>query len=125
MGFGLGIEAGLAARLGEGASGEAWAGVVGRYDGFVIADTLRITPALTVGLSVVTGTMGIEARREREVGGSATLLFYLGPELDFSLVDHPNVEVFMRIQHRSGAWETLGNLRDGANANVIGARWTF
>jgi hypothetical protein len=122
----LGLEVGAAGRFGDKQSGEFWGGVVGRYDGFVLFDTLKIAPAFTFGLSAVTDTMaGREERLEAEYDGDATLLFYLGPEINFSLVEYPNVEVFWRLHHRSGAWETLGDMKGAANANVFGVRWEF
>ena len=55
---------------------------------------------------------------------AAPLLYYLGPELNFSLVDHPNVEAFIRIQHRSGGYGTIAKI-DAANADALGLRWKF
>lgn len=122
----IGVEAGLAGRFGDKNSAEVWGGVVGRYDGFVLFETLKIAPAFTFGLSAVTGTMaGREERLEAESGGDATLLFYLGPELNFSLAAYPNAELFWRIHHRSGALGTLGDMDGAANANVVGARIGF
>jgi hypothetical protein len=68
---------------------------------------------------------GREERLEAESGGDATLLFYLAPELNFSLAAYPNAELFWRLHHRSGAWETLGDMDGAANANVVGARVGF
>lgn len=122
----IGAEAGLAGRFGDKSSAEFWGGVVGRFDGLVLFDTLKIAPAFTFGLSAITDTMaGREERLEDRADGDATLLFYLGPELNFSLAAYPNVEVFWRLHHRSGAWETLGDMKGAANANVFGARIGF
>lgn len=122
--FKLGIEAGAAVRTGAETTGEVWAGVVGRYDGFVIADTLRITPALTFGASAVTDTMGVEAEREAGDGLPGDLLFYLSPEISVSAADHPETEMFWRLHHRSGAWNTFGG-GGSANATMIGIRTSF
>lgn len=123
----IGVEAGIAGRFGDKNSAEFWGGVVGRYDGLVLFDTLKIAPAFTFGLSAITDTMaGREERLEnKNPDADATLLFYLGPEFNFSLVEYPNVELFWRLHHRSGAWETLGDMKGAANANVIGARIGF
>lgn len=124
-GYGVkfGLEAGSAFRFGTDASVEGWAGVVGRYDGWVIGDKVRISPALTLGLSAISNPMGIEAEREADEGGNATLLFYIGPEINLSWADNPNTEVFFRVQHRSGAWGRMGDMGDGANASTVGMRW--
>jgi hypothetical protein len=118
-----GAEFGIAARLGEVDSLEAWGGVVARYDGWLIADTVRISPAITWGLSAVTDTIGVETERAGWIDSDVPILFYLGPELNISLKDQP-VEAFWRIQHRSGAWGTIAHI-DGSNANVVGLRWKF
>lgn len=123
----LGLEAGLAGRFGGKPSAEFWGGVVARYDGFVIADKVRITPAVTIGLSVVTRTHeGRERQQEEESeNGDAGFLFYLGPEIAASFADNPNLEIFWRLHHRSGAGGTLGNMEGASNANVIGIRYKF
>ncbi|NNH33575.1 hypothetical protein C9413_30575 [Rhizobium sp. SEMIA 4085] len=48
--FRFGLEAGLAGRYGGHPNAEFWGGVVGRYDGFEIGDTVRISPAFTFGI---------------------------------------------------------------------------
>ncbi|CDP50505.1 hypothetical protein [Paradevosia shaoguanensis] len=122
-GLRIGGEAGAALRMGDSFSGEAWAGIVARFDGLVLGDTVRIAPSVTFGLTAETAPVGIEAGNRG--GGDSTLLFYIGPELNVSWVDHPETEVFWRIHHRSGAWGTLGNMADGANASSFGVRWKF
>lgn len=121
----LGLEAGLALRGGVIVSGEAWLGAVARYDGFHLGENLRISPAITVGLSAVTNPIGIEAERAQRRNADPSLLFFMAPEIAVSTVDNPDIELFYRVQHRSGAWGTLGGMADGANAQVIGMRYRF
>ncbi|UJQ95011.1 hypothetical protein [Mariluticola halotolerans] len=121
----IGLEIGAAARFGEALTGEVWAGAVTRYDGLVIGDTMRISPALTFGLSAITQSMGVETLRETINNGNASLLFYLSPEISLGMTDTPNTEVFYRLHHRSGAWGFLGGLADGHNAHTIGLRQHF
>lgn len=122
----LGLEAGLAGRFGGNTNAEIWGGVVGRYDAIEIANTIRIIPSFTFGLSYVTETMnGREKKNEETRDGDASTLFYLGPELSFSSVSRPELEVFWRLHHRSGAWGTLGDMHGGSNANVLGIRYNF
>jgi len=124
-GLSYGVEVGAGLRFGVSApSAEVWTGGVVRYDGIKLFDKLRVTPAVTAGFSFVAGKVRTEADRERSSGDSASLLFYLGPELDFSLVDQPEWEVFTRIQHRSGLYGTIANI-DGANALTVGLRHRF
>jgi hypothetical protein len=82
----LGAEVGLADRFGMGTSVEVWAGPKVIYTGLVLFDSVRIAPGLTFGLSAVTKPVGIEATRQAAVGGNATLLGYLGPELATSFL---------------------------------------
>lgn len=124
-GFQLGSELGLALRVGDISSAEAWAGLVLRHDGIVLADAIRVSPSFTFGVSAVTDGIGVERDREAEHAGDSTLLFYLGPEISLSAAENPQLEVFWRLHHRSGAWGTLGGMGDTANANVVGVRWHF
>jgi hypothetical protein len=121
----LGWEVGVAGRFGGNDSAEFWSGPTMRYDGFVLANLVRIAPSFTAGFSVVTASMGIERDRELAHHGSANILFYLGPEIAISTVAHPNIELFYQLHHRCGANGTLGELREGYNANVIGLRFRF
>tara|TARA_R110002051_G_scaffold264083_1_gene323996 strand:- start:63 stop:662 length:600 start_codon:yes stop_codon:yes gene_type:complete len=121
----LGAEIGMALRGGTSISGEVWAGPVLRYDGFRLGENLRVSPSLTVGLSAVTSPIGVEAERAQRRNGDPTLLFFMAPEISVSTLDNPDTELFYRLQHRSGAWGTLGGMADGANAQVIGLRHRF
>jgi len=122
----LGAEFGVAGRFGDTETAEAWLGVTARYDGIVLGDVLRIAPALTLGLSLVSGPTGTEHGREILREGDASLLFYMAPEIALSLVSHPNLELFYRLQHRSGLYGTLGGgLREGYNGNALGLRFRF
>jgi hypothetical protein len=123
--FHLGFEMGVAGRGDDGYSVEFWGGPTLRYEGIVLAGQLRITPSFTAGFSAVTEAMAIERHRERVYDGDATLLFYLGPEIAISTTAHPNVELFYRLHHRSGGDGTLGGLREGYNANVLGLRFRY
>ena len=121
--FQLGVEAGLGVRIGEPVSGEAWAGLVARLTEFEIGP-INITPSVTGGLSVVTDTIGVETTRTLASGQSATLLYYLAPEIAISHDEHPEWEAFGRIQHRSGGFGTIANI-DGSNALTVGLRYKF
>ncbi len=120
----LGLEAGLAARLADPFSAEVWGGAVLRIDGPVIGGALQPALSTTFGVSAVTGTFGSEANREREDKGDSKLLFYLSPEISLGPPEG-DFEIFYRLHHRSGAWGRLGDMGDGANAQVIGFRRKF
>ncbi|WP_108397406.1 hypothetical protein [Devosia submarina] len=124
-GFRAGLEGGLALRKGPDVSGEAWAGVVLRSDGFVQNEHVKVSASVTGGLSLITNPLDVEVAREIARDGDSTFLFYMAPELSVSTKDNPDMEVFWRLQHRSGGWNTLGHMGEGANANTIGMRWKF
>ena len=124
-GFRAGLEGGVAIRKGPDVSGEAWAGIVLRSDGFLRNDQMKLSASVTGGLSLITNPLDVEVAREVSRNGDSTFLFYMAPELSLSLNDNPNVEYFWRLQHRSGGWNTLGNMGEGANANTVGIRWSF
>jgi hypothetical protein len=122
-GIGVGLEIGGAVRAGEATSLEIWSGPYVRHDGFVLGDTVKISPSITFGLSGVTGSMGTEQRLALSEGGSPELLFYLSPEIALSSPQNSDTEVFWRLHHRSGAWGTIGG--GSANATTIGLRQHF
>ena len=143
-GFYFGVEVGIADRYGNYKqccrpvimsnsiveSGELWAGPQVRYAGILLFNVVRIGGSVTIGLSAATASIGRELQREVNDPGNARLLYYLGPELDFSTPSIPNLEFVIRLQHRSGGADvpiipTIGNMAEGYNANVAGIRYRF
>lgn len=143
-GFYFGVEVGIADRFGNYKeccqptimsnsiinSAELWAGPQIRYAGILLFNLVRIGGAVTFGLSAATTSVGRELQREIDASGNARLLYYFGPELDFSTPSVPNVELVVKLQHRSGGKEvpiipTLGNMAEGYNATVAGIRYRF
>lgn len=104
---------------------EMWGGASFRFDGIALFDTVRIAPGFVFGLSAVSSPIGQEALHQIDHQGSAKVLFYLGFDLTFSLANLPNTELVFRIHHRSGGYGTLGGMKEGNNANVIGIRQRF
>jgi len=125
-GFVLGGVTGAAIRFGDDddTTGEIWGGLRLRHHGLVIGD-LAIAPAVTIGLSAVTGPTEIERLREISRDGDATLLGFVGPELSFRLRQIPDLELVYQLHHRSGADGIFGDLAEGSNANTIGFRYRF
>jgi hypothetical protein len=106
-------------------SAELWGGASFRTQGLALLDTVRISPGLVFGLSLISNPIGQEGEHQIVNQGSAKILFYLGFDLAFALTKLRDTELVFRIQHRSGAYGTLGGLREGNNANVIGIRQRF
>jgi hypothetical protein len=138
-GFLIGAELGLADRFGHyrvccdsityssnlAHSLELWGGAVLRHRGATLFDTIGISPGFVFGLSAVSNPIGQEALHQIDHAGSAKVLFYLGFDLAFTLANLPNTELVFRVHHRSGGYGTLGGLKEGNNANVIGIRHRF
>jgi hypothetical protein len=106
-------------------SAELWGGISFRHQGVALFDTVRISPGFVFGLSAISNPIGQEALRQIDNGGSASVLFYLGFDVAFALAALPNTELVLRVQHRSGAYGMLGDMKEGNNANVIGIRHRF
>ena len=73
-------------------SPEVWAGPEIRYAGVLLFDLVRIGGGITFGLSVATHSIGNELGWEIANGSPAKVLYYLGPELDFSTPSIANLE---------------------------------
>jgi hypothetical protein len=106
-------------------SAELWAGATLRSNGIPLFDTVNISPGFVFGLSFISNPIGQEGEHQIAHKGSARILFYLGFDLAFALTRLPDTELVFRIQHRSGAYGTLGAMKEGNNANVIGIRQRF
>ncbi len=121
----IGGEVGVSGRVStDGTSAELWGGLFARYDGLVLLDTLRVSPAWTTGFTVTTGTQGWEGERMDAWGEFEPVLVYLGAELNFSLVDLPQWETFVRVHHRSGGYGFIADI-DASNAITGGIRYKF
>ncbi len=135
----IGAEVGLADRFGNYSlccdrvvhsnrvahSAELWGGISFRHEGLALFDAIRISPGFVFGLSAVSNPIGQEALHQFDHQGSAKVLFYLGFDLAFALANSPNTELVIRLHHRSGGYGTLGGLKEGNNANVVGIRHRF
>lgn len=138
-GFFIGGEIGLADRFGHHKiccdtivysnsllqSAELWAGIAFRHQGVALFDTVRISPTFVFGLSAISSPIGQEGLNQIAHKGSAKLLFYSGFEGAFSLLSRPDTELYVRVHHRSGAYGTLGGMKEGNNANIFGIRQRF
>jgi hypothetical protein len=135
----IGAEVGLADRFGHYSiccdtivysnnvvqSAEFWGGASFRTQALALFDTIKVSPGFVFGLSLISNPIGQEAEHQIVHDGSAKLLFYLAFDLAFALTKLPDTELVFRIQHRSGAYGTLGAMKEGNNANVVGIRQRF
>lgn len=122
----IGYELGAGKRYGEDSTYEIWGGLVARIEDIQLADNLFFTPSIVFGLSHVNRAhAGREQRLEAYYEGDARLVFYLSPEIDFKVSPDSDYSFFWRLQHRSGAWKTLGDMKGATNANIFGVRKRF
>ena len=104
-GFYFGVEVGIADRFGKYKeccnpivmsnsivqSAELWTGPQIRYAGVLLFDLVRVGAGVTFGLSITTSSIGNELGWEIADARSARVLYYLGPELDFSTPRHGKI----------------------------------
>ena len=76
-------------------------------------------------MSFISNPIAQEGEHQITHRGSAKMLFYLSFDLAFALASLPDTELVFRVQHRSGAYGTLGAMKEGNNANVVGIRQRF
>jgi hypothetical protein len=116
-------EAGTAYRFGEESQGEFWGALYFRYDGLPWNDTIYTTLALNTGLSILTETSEFE--RDRSDGDSSRVLHNFSPEITFADPDYKNIELVLRLQHRSGIFGTIDGVYSGSTFVTTGIRFRF
>ena len=132
-GFGLGrigddftieTEAGTSFRFGDESLGEAWAALYLRYDGLSWNDAVYTTIAVNTGLSVLTDISKFEEGRDSK-GRSSVLLHYLGPEFTFADPENKDLELVLRLHHRSGVFGLFDGVVSGSTFLSAGIRVRF
>jgi hypothetical protein len=121
--FTIDLEGGAAYRFGEEDQGEFWGALYLRYDGFPWNDTIYTTVALNTGLSYLTETSEFE--RDRSDGQSSQVLHNFSPEITLADPDNKNVELVLRLQHRSGIFGLIDGVTGGSTFVTTGLRFRF
>jgi hypothetical protein len=117
-------EAGASYRFGDKEDlGEFWGALYFRYDGFFWNDSLYTTVALDTGLSLLTETSDWEASRSSQ--GTSQVLHYFSPEITFADPDNKNVELVLRLYHRSGIFGAIDGVHSGSTFVTTGLRFRF
>ena len=106
-------------------SAELWGGLTMRYQSVNLYNVAYLSPGVVFGLSYISSPIGQEGLHQLTGKGSTKLLFYLALEGALSFPNLPDTEFVLRLHHRSGAYGTLGAIKEGNNANVIGIRQRF
>jgi hypothetical protein len=119
----LDLEAGAAYRFGDEDMGEFWGAIFLRYDDFPWNDTLYTTIAANTGVSLI--TEGSDFERSRSDGKGSLLLHYLAPEITFAHPDNKDVELLIKLHHRSGVFGLFDGVHGGSTFVAGGIRFRF
>ncbi len=122
--FTIEAEGGTSFRFGDENLGEAWAALYLRYDGLPWNDTVYTTVGANTGVSVLTNLSDFEAWRDSN-GKSSVLLHYLAPEFTFADPENKDLELVIRLHHRSGVFGLFDGVVSGSTFISAGVRMRF
>lgn len=117
-------EVGTSVRFGGESLGEAWTALYLRYDGLPWNDTVYTTVGVNTGVSLLTDISEFEEGRDGK-GRSSVLLHYLGPEFTFADPENKDLELVLRLHHRSGVFGLFDGVVSGSTFLSAGIRVRF
>jgi hypothetical protein len=117
-------EIGLGQRYGREGATEVWGAVFFRYHGFPWDGTLLTTMAVSTGLNWASEVTAAEQDRARDDEGSQ-LMHFFSPEVTLALPSHPDIELLVRLHHRSGVFGLVSDAWGGAQYLSAGVRVRF
>jgi len=123
-------EVGVAKRFGQAASEEIWGSVNFRATNFPWSHIVRTKVSIGIGANYAFRLDDFEDDINPD-SDVEHLLAYLSPEIAVGLPQYPNVDLVLRIHHRSGGRDyVLGNLigsneAGGAQFLTVGLGWNF
>ena len=127
--FTLDGEIGGGYRFGEESMAELWTALYLRYDGLPWNDIVYTTIAADLGISVLSEKSEIEASREADSDGqhanASYILHFFSPEITIADPDNKNVELVLRLQHRSGIFGLIDGITSGSTIVTTGIRVRF
>jgi len=121
--FSIEIEGGAAQHFGVYDATELWSAVFFRFHGFPWNKYVYTTAAASLGLSYLSKVPGIEKRKND--GRGSHLLHYFAPEITFALPEHKDIELVLRLHHRSGVAGLFNGVRDATNVPTVGFRFRY
>jgi hypothetical protein len=105
---------------------EIWAALYFRFTAFPWDHIVYTTIAFATGLNYASRISDWErAVAGKAVPGGSRLLHYFSPELTFAWPDRKDIELVIRIHHRSGAYGFVSRVDSGAQYTTVGLRWRF
>lgn len=117
-------EFGIGKRFGKQWETEVWGAFFFRWRGFPWDDKLITTVAVSTGMNYATDISDVEQERARDGKGDQWMHFF-SPEITFALPSHPDVELLLRLHHRSGVFGLVSDAWGGAQYATIGLRFRF
>lgn len=123
-GLDLEAEAGLDQRLGDMHAATGWLAVDFRWIRFPWNNVVVTTIALADGPSMAT-EIDAEERIRSQNGSGSDLLNYASPEITFAMPGHPDAELVLRYQHRSGIFGLINGVHEASSFACIGFRRLF
>ena len=129
--FAVELEVGAGKRFGALTSTEVWGAIYFRWTKFPWNHIVRTSMAVSTGLNYAPHLDAIENARTENAGRGSHLLHFLSPEITFGLPSRPDIDVFLRLHHRSGGGKIFGPVAifkgagGGAQYGVVGVRTRF
>lgn len=117
-------ELGVGQRFGEQDETEIWGAVYLRQKKFPWNRWVVTTAAINTGINYATDISAKEVQRSGNLKGSK-LLHYLAPEITFAHPDNPDVQLILRLHHRSGGYGLISDTKGGAQYATVGVRIPF
>jgi hypothetical protein len=117
------LEAGTGYRFGSEKTGEVWSALFVRYDNFPWNHRIHTTVAASTGVNLASRISPIEQGK----GGEKTskLLHYFSPEVTFADPRDKDLELVIRLHHRSGVFGLFDGASSGSNIATLGIRRHF
>ena len=120
----LEAEAGLDQRFGDMHATTGWLAVDFRWSRFPWNDVVATTIAFVDGPSFAS-QVDTEERARSGNGRGSDFLNFASPEITFALPGHPEDELVLRYQHRSGIFGLMNGVDEGSSFATIGFRRVF
>ena len=117
-------EAGADQRFGDMHATTVWLAADFRWSRFPWNDIVATTIAFADGPSMAS-QIDTEERRRSQNGRGSDFLNFASPEITFALPDHPEDELVLRYQHRSGLFGLMNGVDEASSFATIGFRRVF
>lgn len=120
----LEAEAGIDQRLGDMRATTAWLAIDFRWSSFPWNHIVATTIAFSDGPSMAS-EIDTEERIRSQNGRGSDLLNFASPEITFALPGHPEDQLVLRYQHRSGIFGLINGVDEASSFACIGFRRVF